>query len=155
MEEAAAQAPPWTKSPQGRDRLSAARNAVKTLVQEQRLNPSQAAAVTAALTRTVTLWQGPPGTGKVSRKVAHSPLIHLLTQARVVMSGRLPFPRLATDMAGRHTGTHDWKGWYCSLTGRALVAAGCLHACCRGKAPTCNTVPIMHVITIANQVRNI
>lgn len=129
MEEAAAQAPPWTKSPQGRDRLSAARNAVKTLVQEQRLNPSQGAAVTAALTRTVTLWQGPPGTGKVSRKVAHSPLIHLLTQARVVMSGRLPFPRLATDMAGsRHTGTHDWKGWYCSSD---WPRAGCcwLFAC--------------------------
>jgi regulator of nonsense transcripts 1 len=66
MEAAAAQAPPWTKSPGGRDRLSAARNAVKTLVQEQQLNPSQGAAVTAALTRTVTLWQGPPGTGKVS-----------------------------------------------------------------------------------------
>ena len=30
------------------------------------LNVSQAAAVKAALTRTLTLWQGPPGTGKTS-----------------------------------------------------------------------------------------
>jgi hypothetical protein len=65
MESAAGQTPPWVKTPRGRERLTVARAAVKTLVQDNSLNPSQASAITAALTRTVTLWQGPPGTGKV------------------------------------------------------------------------------------------
>lgn len=43
------------------------------------VNPSQAAAIKAALTQTLTLWQGPPGTGKTST------LLHFLRLATLVL----------------------------------------------------------------------
>lgn len=42
------------------------------------LNPSQAAAVKAALTRTLTVWQGPPGTGKTSTLLHFMRIAHEL-----------------------------------------------------------------------------
>ncbi len=46
-----------------------------------KLNASQAGAVKAALSRTLTLWQGPPGTGKTRT------LAHLLAVARGMLPG--------------------------------------------------------------------
>lgn len=43
------------------------------------VNFSQAAAIKAALTQTLTLWQGPPGTGKTST------LLHFLRLATLVL----------------------------------------------------------------------
>ena len=43
------------------------------------MNFSQAAAIKAALTQTLTLWQGPPGTGKTST------LLHFLRLATLVL----------------------------------------------------------------------
>lgn len=45
------------------------------------MNFSQAAAIKAALTQTLTLWQGPPGTGKTST------LLHFLRLATLVLPG--------------------------------------------------------------------
>lgn len=84
LEQAAAAPPAWLRgSPAAKERLAAAAKAARALARPgggggngggsnggasgggggAALNASQAAAVEAALGRTLTLWQGPPGTG--------------------------------------------------------------------------------------------
>ncbi|DBA71486.1 TPA: hypothetical protein ACH3X2_14306 [Trebouxia sp. C0005] len=78
---AAAQQPPgWLGGKPGQDRLKTALAALKGATNAQGgVNSSQAAAIKAALTQTLTLWQGPPGTGKTST------LLHFLRLAALVL----------------------------------------------------------------------
>ena len=79
LEQAAAAQPAWLRgNPAAKERLTAAAKATRALARPPppagtngggggggaALNASQAAAVEAALGRTLTLWQGPPGTGE-------------------------------------------------------------------------------------------
>ena len=61
-EAAAAILPPWATGGAAKPARAAAAADLRSPVAG--LNPSQAAAAVAALSRTLTLWQGPPGTGK-------------------------------------------------------------------------------------------
>ena len=66
----AAAPPPWLTGAEGPQRRRQAEGCAVTAAEDARLNPSQAAAIRAALQRTLTHVQGPPGTGKTATLVA-------------------------------------------------------------------------------------
>ncbi|KAL3140824.1 hypothetical protein ABBQ32_14194 [Trebouxia sp. C0010 RCD-2024] len=77
---AAQQSPRWVEGSAGQGRLKTALAALQeTTHAPGGVNFSQAAAIKAALTQTLTLWQGPPGTGKTFT------LLHFLRLATLVL----------------------------------------------------------------------
>jgi hypothetical protein len=62
LDKAASAPPSWLRGGDGQRRLE--RQKAAAAAAAAALNPSQQAAVSATLRRTLTLWQGPPGTGK-------------------------------------------------------------------------------------------
>jgi hypothetical protein len=62
LDKAASAPPSWLRGSEGQRQLARQKAAAAAAGAE--LNPSQRAAVSATLKRTLTLWQGPPGTGK-------------------------------------------------------------------------------------------
>ncbi|EEH54864.1 uncharacterized protein MICPUCDRAFT_41304 [Micromonas pusilla CCMP1545] len=82
LESIASPPPPWgakNATPGGLKPLLASKTSVGSL------NPSQRAAVNAALSRTLTTWQGPPGTGKTRTLMAFIESVVAVAAARGVL----------------------------------------------------------------------
>jgi regulator of nonsense transcripts 1 len=109
-----------------------------------RLNPSQAAAVTKAMTRTFTLWQGPPGTGKTRTLLAYVEAM-VRTAAACPLRRRAQGPLLAA--ADTNAAADNLLE---GLLARGIAAVGAGERCvcvggvgqgCRGGASSCPARP--------------